>query len=253
MNPRVWTLGARTGVTRATGAAAESRGPRIITRRTLSLPRSHHERADEAPVASLAIAWIQPTAGRSGGSSRRAARRAGRVHRDWKAMSRPAEPGRSFPRRSSVAALPKGAADGAPLGSAGSPHGAELTHGFASTWTDRAPPNGSGVRMSVSRGPQQQDPPRHLPPPHLQWCVSVSAFRAGAGESVSAVASPCQPRPKTSRTAGSSQRVDMPVHESRVLALTPAGPRMQAVQDAHRQNQTTIVEEPFVGVKGTRS
>ncbi len=72
--------------------------------------------------------WIQATAGRSGGSSRRESRRAGRVQRgEGKKCLAPVS-GHVAPVKASEAALPTGPMD-VEVGSPESPQGAEFRHG----------------------------------------------------------------------------------------------------------------------------
>ena len=116
--------------------------------------------------ASMAMAWNQATTRPSGGSSMRAARRAGRMHREEEGKSRPGVPGRTRPIIESVATLPRRPTDGE-LGSPESPQGAEFKQGPLSASRPCGIGSGADGRAVVSVGPQQQEDPRHFGP-HLQ-------------------------------------------------------------------------------------
>ena len=115
--------------------------------------------------ASMVMAWNQATTEPSGGSSRREARRAGRMHREEERKSRPGVPASRCPFIESVATLARRPADGE-LGSPESPQGAEFKQGPVSASVPCGIDLGADGGAVVSVGPQQQDDPRHLA--HLQ-------------------------------------------------------------------------------------
>jgi len=182
-------------------------------RRTEPCPRPHAHGAAGGPVASMTIAGTQVTARRSGGSSSREARRAGRMHRGGEGRSRPAASGRECPQMARVAVSPKGPADEA-LGNPESPHGAEFRHGLEAARAGPAAGTGAGGKTFVPRGPQQQDAPRHRLP-HSQWCAWSSVSMAADGETEDAPASARHPRTSTSTAAGNSRRTSLCVQEYR--------------------------------------
>ena len=100
-----------------------------IKRQTLPCPRAHGVRAHGGLDASIAIAWDQAMAVPSGGSSRREARRAGRMHREEEGRRLSEAWGRMCPIIESVAVFPTGLTDGE-LGRPESPHGAEFKQGL---------------------------------------------------------------------------------------------------------------------------
>jgi hypothetical protein len=100
-----------------------------IQRRTAPDPQTHVYRANEVLGPSMAIACDQPIAVLSGGSSRRDARRAGRMHAEEVGKRLSDAWGKTYPIIESVAVLPI-RLTARELGRPESRHGPELKQGL---------------------------------------------------------------------------------------------------------------------------
>ena len=148
--PRRRNLGAQRDVkptarrSRMLRGAAISRNGRCLT------PRTRNERADGDRAVSIAMAWNQARMRRSGGRSRREARRAGRRQRVENGSRMPTVSSRRCPNIASDALLPTGPSEGA-LGSPESPQGAEfIWHGLAPARSGSGVGSGAGGRVCGS-------------------------------------------------------------------------------------------------------
>ncbi len=121
---------------------------------------------------------------RSGGFSRREARRGGNTRRVGKGNCRPTVSGSRRSHAASAAVCSRGRTEGG-FGSAGSPHGADFTHGLGSAAACWAPGAAADGGTFDPWGPQQQDRPGH-PSPHLQLRVRGSPSKLRAAETEAA-------------------------------------------------------------------
>jgi hypothetical protein len=134
--------------------------------------------------SSMTMVWNQTKTRRSGGFSRREARRGGRTKRGGKGNCRPTVSGRGRSHIASVAVFSTGPTEGG-VGSPGSLHGAYVIHKFISALVCLAAGGEAGGGSFDPCGPQQQDGPRH-PGPHLQLRVCGSASKLRVDETEAA-------------------------------------------------------------------
>ncbi len=132
----------------------------------------------------MTMVWNQARMRRSGGFSRREARRGGKTRRGGKGNCRPTVSGRGRSHVASAAVFSTGPTEGG-VGSPGSLHGAHSTHKFLSALACLGTGEEAGGGTFHSCGPQQQDGPRHLGT-HLQLRVCGSASKLRADETEAA-------------------------------------------------------------------